>query len=181
MSTRYSLCTFNESDNLNHFLFHNADDDFIVCYHLISILVYVSFIASFIAIFLMSIVGIIPIEDYVNSKRNDLFSLDTFVEIFAFFGIYYHRGIIFKTLFNIYSFTLNLLIFIPWVCIILLLYSIHSIMVVLMAAIAYSWGFKPDFSELWLDWDDTKNNFLIKCKKYNGIHRTAPENNEEDE
>ena len=48
-----------------------------------------------------------------------------------------------------------------------------------MAAIAYSWGFKPDFFSFWLDWDDTKNNFLIKSKKYNGIHRTAPENNEE--
>ena len=179
MSTRYSLCTFNESDCFLDFI--DSEDDFIVYYHLISILVYLSFIASFVAIFLMATVGIIPIEDFVNSKRNDLFSLDTFVEIFAFFGIYYHRGIIFKTLFNVYSFTLNLLIFIPYICIILVLYSIHSIMVVLMAAIAYSWGFKPDFSELWLDWDDTKNNFLIKSKKYNGIHRTAPENNEEAE
>ena len=38
MKARYSLCTFNESDNCEDFI--NNEDDFIVYYHLISILVY---------------------------------------------------------------------------------------------------------------------------------------------
>ena len=109
MSTRYSLCTFNEFDNFVDFI--DNEDDFIV-YHLITILVYLSFIASFIAIFLMATVGIIPIEDYVNSKRNDLFSLDTFVEIFCILRNILPQRYNLQNPVNIYNFTLNLLIFI---------------------------------------------------------------------
>ena len=143
---------------------------------LIAGLIYFTFFMCIAKAFTMSVEGELPLlEDFLNSKMQTLFALDTVVEILAVFGVFHYRVVIAKILFNVFSLVYNLLIFIPLIFVKLVCYSIQSMMAVLLTIVVNSWGFDAEFSEFWPDWGGTKNRFLTLFKQFNGIHRTDGE------
>ena len=144
---------------------------------LITILIYLSILVSFIAVAEMAANGTINIEDYLNSKIDKLFTLDTVVEVLAFFGVFHYRVVIAKLLFNTLSMVYNLLIFIPLTFVKLVLHSMQSMVAVILTIIVNSWGFDAEFSEFWPDWGSTRNKFLKLFKQFNGTNETELQNN----
>lgn len=144
---------------------------------LVPILIYLSILMSFIAVAGMAANGTIPIEYYLNSKIDKLFTLDTVVEVLAFFGVFHYRVVIAKLLFNTLSLVYNLLIFIPLTFVKLVLYSMQSMVAVILTIIVNSWGFDAEFSEFWPDWGSTRNKFLNLFKQFNGTNETELQNN----
>ena len=149
-------------------------DDSII---LVPFLIYLSIAGCVYAVAYMVANGTINLEDYLNSKMQELFTLDTVIEVLAFFGVFNYRVVIAKLLFNTLSFVYNLLIFIPLTFLKLVFYSIQSMIVVILTIIANSWGFNAEFSEFWPDRGSTKNKFLKLFKRFNGTNETEIQNN----
>ena len=91
--------------------------------------------------------------------------------------MFHYRVVIAKHLFNTLCLVYNLLIFIPLTFVKLVLYSMQSMVAVILTIIVNSWGFDAEFSEFWPDWGSTRNKFLKLFKQFNGTNETELQNN----
>ena len=106
---------------------------------------------------------------FLEYKIETWFSLYTIIEISSLLGIFHYRYELSKILFYTFSLIFNTLIFVPLMCIKLVVYSIQSIMAVLLTIIVNSCGFEAEFYEFWPDWKNVTENFISTFKKLNGI------------